>query len=102
MIKFKQFNEATVDDHIKKVVNIYSAHRSLEDRAKYKRDKEARAKHKAGAAKASDLLAKMRAKKAAADADKPKPTQDAPRNYGPAIAKDYSDYEARTGRSARD
>lgn len=102
MKKFNQFNEATVDDKIKKVVSIYSAHRNLEDRASYKRDKEARAKHKAGAAKASNLLAKMRAKQAAANADKPKPTEDAPRNYGAAIAQDYKDYEARTGRSARD
>ena len=102
MIKFKQFNEATVGKYVDRVRDIYFQHRSLEDRAKYKRDKEARAKHKAGAAKASALLDKMRTKQAAANADKPKPTQDAPRNYGPAIAKDYSDYEARTGRSARD
>lgn len=96
MKKFNQFNEATVDDKIKKVVSIYSAHRNLEDRASYKGDKAARAKHKAGAKRASDLLAKMRAKKAAADADKPKPVE-VHTDYSKAIAQDYKDQEARRG-----
>lgn len=102
MKKFNQFNEATVDDKIKKVVSIYNKHRNLEDKASYKGDKAARAQHKEGAKRASNLLAKMRTKQAAANADKPKPTEHPPTNYGPAIAQDYKDYEARHGRSARD
>ena len=88
--------EGSVDDHIKKVVNIYSKHRSLEDRASYKGDKVARAKHKEGAKRASDMLAKMRAKQSAANADKPKPVE-VHHDYSAAIAKDYKDQEARRG-----
>lgn len=94
--KNESLGEGTVGDKIKKVVSIYSAHRNLEDRASYKGDKAARAKHKEGAKRASALLAKMRAKQSAANADKPKPTE-VHHDYSAAIAQDYKDQEKRRG-----